>query len=87
MKPNWADSLREKLDDHYVWPARYTFKFIVPQEKVEDVKRLFPKHESVEKKSKNENYASVTLHMMMPSSSAVIDIYNLVSGIEGIIAL
>ena len=87
MEPNWADSLREKLDQHYIWPSLYTFKFIVPQEKVAEVKKLFPKHESREKYSKNGKYISVTLQMMMPGSEEVIDVYNLASSVEGLIAL
>ena len=79
--------MREKLDQHYIWPSLYTFKFIVPKEKVEEIKRLFPKHESKEKQSKNGNYISVTLQMMMPGSEEVIKVYHLASGVEGLIAL
>ena len=87
MEPNWTESLREKLDQHYLWPSLYTFKFIVPKEKVEEVKKLFPKHESKERPSKNGNYISVTLQMMMPGSNEVIEVYQLASGVEGLIAL
>jgi hypothetical protein len=87
MESDWADSLREKLDRHYIWPSLYTFKFIVPKEKVEEVKRLFPRHESKEKYSKNGNYISVTLQMMMPGSAEVIEVYHLAAGVEGLIAL
>jgi len=87
MESNWTDSLRQKLDQHYIWPSLYTFKFIVPKEKVGEVKRLFPKHESKEKYSKNGNYVSVTLQMMMPGSQEVIDVYSVASGVEGLIAL
>jgi uncharacterized protein len=87
MELEWADSLRQKLGQHYTWPALYTFKFIVPKEKVMEVRRLFPLHESRERDSKNGNYTSITLQMMMPASDAVIDVYNLVAGIEGLIAL
>jgi hypothetical protein len=87
MEPNWSESLREKLDQHYVWPALYTFKFIVPKEKEMEVKKLFPNHEANERPSKNGNYISITLNMMMPSSDSVIAVYEKTSGIEGIIAL
>ncbi len=87
MEPNWTESLREKLDQHYIWPSLYTFKFIVPKEKAEELKKLFPKHESKEKHSKNGNYISVTLQMMMPGSHEVIEVYHLASGVEGLIAL
>jgi putative lipoic acid-binding regulatory protein len=86
MKP-WEESLREKLDQHYSWPSLYTFKFIVPTDKVNEVKRLFTKHETTEKISEKGNYTSITIHMMMPGSDAVIEVYQAVSGIEGIIAL
>ncbi len=87
MEPNWTDSLREKLDAHYSWPSLYIFKFIVPKEKAEELKKLFPKHESTDKYSKNGNYISVTLQMMMPGSDEVIEVYNLASRVEGLIAL
>jgi hypothetical protein len=54
---------------------------------VEEVKRLFPKHEATQRASKNGNYISVTLQMMMPGGEEVIEVYNLASGIEGLIAL
>jgi putative lipoic acid-binding regulatory protein len=87
MEPGWKESLREKLDHHYTWPSLYTFKFIVPKGKEIEVKNLFPLHESTERQSKNGNYTSITLHMMMPDSNAVVDVYQQVANIEGIIAL
>jgi hypothetical protein len=87
MEEGWTNSLQEKLDQHYAWPALYTFKFIVPKGKEDEVKNLFPQHTSTAKASKNGNYTSITLNMMMPSSEAVIDVYVKASKIEGIIAL
>lgn len=78
---------REQLDQHYAWPALYTFKFIVPLGKEALLKAQFPNHTPHEKVSKNGNYTSFTYEMMMPSSLAVIDIYISVSKIEGLIAL
>lgn len=86
MAADWGP-LREKLDQHYSWPAVYIFKFIVPNDKVDDLKKLFPNHESTQKISKNGNYVSVTLQMMMPGSDAVIEVYQSVSVIEGVITL
>jgi len=68
-------------------PSLYTFKFVVPKGKEDEVKNLFPLHESHERKSKNGNYTSITFHMMMPDSQAVIDVYSAQSAIEGILAL
>ena len=87
MHPNWIDSFREKLDQHYTWPALYVFKFIVPAGREEEVKQLFPLHASMEKSSKQGNYKSVTVEMMMSSGEAVLDVYIRASRIEGIVAL
>lgn len=81
------NSFREQLDLHYAWPSLYIFKFIVPKGREEEVKRLFPQHDTVEKLSKQGNYASITVQMMMPSSDAVIEIYEQAATIEGLIAL
>jgi hypothetical protein len=83
---DWT-SLQEKLNNHYAWPALYTFKFIVPKGKEIEVTTLFPNHIATERISKNGNYTSITFQMMMPSSEAVVAVYVSTSKVEGIIAL
>ncbi len=87
MDQEWLNQFRDKLDKHHAWPSLYTFKFIVPKGKEDEVKRLFPQHFASERQSKNGNYTSITLQMMAQSSEAVIEVYVAVSTIEGIIAL
>jgi hypothetical protein len=87
MDQEWIDNFRIKLDEHYSWPALYIFKFIVPRGKEDELKALFPLHTSSDKLSTQGNYISVTFRMMMPSSNAVIEVYERVAAIEGIIAL
>lgn len=87
MDKEWIRSFREKLDQHYAWPSLYMFKFIVPTGKENQVKELFPHHNTTEKQSRQGNYTSITIQMMMPSSEAVIGIYEQASVIEGLIAL
>jgi uncharacterized protein len=87
MEQGQINSFREKLEQHYAWPALYMFKFIVPSGKEDDVKKLFPQHYTSEKLSKNGKYTSITIQMMMPSSDSVIEVYLEVSKIEGLIAL
>lgn len=87
MNDQSINSFREKLDEHYTWPAVYIFKFIVPVGKEEEVKQLFPEHALSEKLSKQGNYVSVTAELTMVSSDAVIEIYIKASSIEGILAL
>ena len=82
------DTLKEKLDQHYAWPALYMFKFIVPADQQEELRKMFPLHiTSTEKKSGKGNYVSLTYQMMMPSSESVIEVYKKVSAIKGIVAL
>ncbi|HYC84272.1 MAG TPA: DUF493 family protein [Chryseosolibacter sp.] len=87
MDEEWIKSFREKLDRHYAWPSLYIFKFIVPKGKEDQVRQLFPQHNTSEKLSKQGNYASITVQMMMPNSEAVIHIYEQAASIEGLIAL
>jgi putative lipoic acid-binding regulatory protein len=87
MNSEWITSFRTKLDQHYAWPSLYMFKFIVPTGKEDEVKKLFPLHTSTQKQSEKGKYTSITIQMMMPSSDAVIDIYQQAAGIEGLIAL
>jgi uncharacterized protein len=87
MDENWKTSFKAKLDQHYTWPSLYTFKFIVPKEKIEELKELFPLHVTTQKSSTQGNYISLTLELMMNSSDAVIDIYQKASSVKGLIAL
>jgi putative lipoic acid-binding regulatory protein len=87
MDENWVNSFRQKLDEHYAWPALYVYKFIVPTGKEDLIKEIFPFHPVTEKLSKQGNYTSVTIQMMMQSSDAVIDIYRKAAAVEGIVAL
>jgi len=87
MDENWFNSFRLKLDEHYAWPALYIYKFIVPTGQEGLVKNLFPFHPVTEKLSKNGNYTSVTITVMMQSSDAVIEVYRKAAEIEGIVAL
>lgn len=88
MEPDWINSFREKLDKYYAWPSLYTFKFIIPAGRQEDLRQLFPLHTTAtEKSSEKGKYISLTYQMMMPSSDSVIAVYQKASVIEGIVAL
>lgn len=81
------ESFREKLEQEYEWPALYIYKFIVPSEKIGEVKALFPMHEVSEKASSNGNYISLTARVMAESSQSIINVYLEANKIEGLIAL
>jgi hypothetical protein len=87
LDEEWLRKFKERLELSYVWPALYTYKFIVKAEREEEVKNLFPMHTSTTRSSGNGNYTSLTFQMMMPSSDAVISVYKKAASIEGLIAL
>ena len=88
MNSQWLNSFQEKLDKFYAWPSLYTFKFIVPARKQEELRQLFPLHTTAtEKSSQNGKYVSLTYQMMMPSGESVIEVYKKVAVIEGIVTL
>lgn len=78
--------LKELLDSEHQWPTHYTFKFIVSSSRLGEVVEILGEGVEV-KESKGGKYVSVTLHAHMESSDAVIDIYQRVSVIEGVISL
>jgi len=83
----WLLNFKQKLDNVYAWPTLYTFKFIVKTEQEEELKKLFPLHTNTARSSRNGKYSSLTYQMMMPSSDAVISVYELAATVEGLIAL
>jgi len=80
-------SFKDKLEQTHQWPSLFMFKFIVPNDKVEQVKNLFPKNILKEKPSKTGKYISVTAEVMVSSSDQVIQIYEDASKVDGLIAL
>lgn len=87
IDPTWLASFQEKLDQHYTWPALYTFKFIVPHGREQQVRDLFPLHVMAAKESKQGKYTSLTFEMNVSSSAAIVAVYEKASVVEGIIAL
>lgn len=87
MEDSSINSFKEKLDKEYNWPSLYTFKFIVPKGKEDEVKNLFSNHTTKEKASSAGNYISVTAEVMVQSSDKVIEYYIEANKVEGIIAL
>ncbi len=81
------ESFRQKLEDQHDFPGNYTFKFIVPKEKREEVVRILPAGEVKYRDSSNGTYVSVTVVAPMQKSDEVLDVYINANKIEGCIAL
>ena len=63
------------------------FKFIVPIRKKEALLNLLPKVATKIKRSTSNKFISITLSMEIESSDKIIDIYNQVYQVEGLIAM
>lgn len=85
-KPS-LESLKAKLDEQSSFPSLYMFKFIVPKEKLNEVKMLFPMHDVSTKPSSKGAYVSLTAKVMAKSSDEIISVYKEAWKIEGIISL
>lgn len=81
------ESFREKLEDQHQFPGKYTFKFIVPHEKRDEIVQVLPLSDIKYRDSSNMKYVSVTAVAEMASSQEVLDVYMDANQIEGCIAL
>jgi putative lipoic acid-binding regulatory protein len=83
--------LSQQLADDRTWPATYMFKFIVPgiEERVEAVCTFFdPTKADIRiKNSSKGNYSSISVTLTMASPEAVVQKYQEVSAVEGVISL
>jgi hypothetical protein len=78
---------RDLLEESYQWPDYYEFKFIIrTDDKHLIIGRLdgFTIHETPSKKG---NYTSVSARKLMKSTEEVLEIYELMSTINGVISL
>ncbi|MCL9807823.1 DUF493 family protein [Flavobacterium luminosum] len=84
--------LKEELNTvNKVWPSKYLYKFIVPtdKEKIQTVEKAFDCMGAIidTRQSKNGNFTSISVDVIMPSADEIIKKYQEVSTIEGIISL
>ena len=79
--------LRDKLEEQ-AFPQLYMYKFIVPKESLNMLKQVLPDNSnSSEQPSKNGKYISVTIKKMAANVDEVLDIYQGVSEVPGLISL
>lgn len=79
--------LKKILDEQNDGPFEYLFKFIIPRNSVLDLKAELPNIQFENKESKNGKYISVTFTIFAKTSQEVIDIYEKVANVPGIISL
>jgi nitrate reductase NapAB chaperone NapD len=85
------ERLKVELDNSNSWPAEYLFKFIVPtsDENIKKVEEAFNCMGAVIKttKSRTGKFTSISIDLEVKDSQEIIDKYQEVSTIEGIVSL
>lgn len=89
---DFYENLQKQLEDYTDWPAAYLFKFIVPTDKskIKQILDLFedtPGAKAKTKTSSKGQYTSVSIEVIMSSAEAVIEKYQQVSVVEGLLSL
>ena len=87
MKEESLRSLKNKLDEFHQWPCPFMFKFIAPQDKINQLMAIFPATPFSTRCSKNARYISLTVELEMQSSDQVIAVYRRAGEIDGVMAL
>lgn len=78
---------QQVLDECHDWPCPYTFKFIVPQQSLSQIEKLFPEHDIQKRESKTGKYTSITVEISADSSDIIVAIYQKAALIPGVMAL
>lgn len=81
------EAFKEKLEAQTSFPTLYMFKFIVPNGRESEISAIFPNNNISLKSSSKGNYVSATIQAMMPSSDAIMEMYDKAAEIEGLISL
>ena len=86
------NNLKDKLYDTSVWPSEYLYKFIIKSDpvKIKIIDNIFDNMGAVikTKASKNGNYTSISINVVMKNPDMVIEKYKEVgSQVEGVISL
>ena len=85
------ERLKTELDNSNTWPAEYLFKFIVPSvdNNVVEVQSAFDGIGAIIKttKSKTGKFTSISVDVTMEGSDDIIQKYQQVSHIKGIVSL
>ena len=79
--------LKELLDQQHTWPGVYVFKFIVPGQKTSELKKIVAMEETFARPSASGKYSSLTFEKTCQDSDEVIEIYQKVSKIKGVVTL
>lgn len=81
------EKFRDLLDQSYQWPDYYEFKFIAKAQEKDQIIALLVGFTISETPSAKGNYISVSARKLMKSTQEVLDVYELIGKIKGVISL
>lgn len=85
------ERLKQRLNDLNQWPALYLYKFILPNnpKSKQQLVKIFDNTGAViqTKASKNGNYISLSIELIMENPDAIVDIYKKASKVDKVILL
>lgn len=81
--PNFKDL----LDQTYQWPDFYEFKFITKTADKDVVLEKLEGFQIEETPSKQGNYTAISARKLMKSTDEVIEVYQLIGSIKGVMSL
>ena len=85
------ERLRVEIDNSNTWPAEYLFKFIVPtiEKNVFEVENAFNNMGAIIKttSSKTGKFTSISIDVTMSSGKDIIEKYQQLSNIKGLVSL
>lgn len=88
---DFYERLKVELDNSNTWPAEYLYKFIVPtvNDNVERVENAFNCMGAIIKttKSKTGKFTSISVDVTMKDAQEIVDKYQEVGTIKGIVSL
>jgi len=87
MSSEKFQKLKELIESEHEWPGFYTFKFIVPEHKEQELSAHVAEHEVTRRTSKNGSFIAYTTRMHFESAHEVIEVYQRVQEIEGLLSL
>ncbi|MCO4793302.1 MAG: DUF493 domain-containing protein [Bacteriovoracaceae bacterium] len=79
--------MKALLEDQHDFPCSFTFKFVVPADKIDTLENLVKEGNKSKRPSKSGKYISLTVVMDVKSSDHILEVYDSVSGVEGLISL
>ena len=80
-------SLKARLDEGHVWPALYTFKFIMKSDVLDGFVTILEGHRFTTRASASGRHVAITAELFVETSDEVIAVYRRAAEFPGVISL